>query len=136
MPRLRYLYRPLHLRKNYKEINEEEILCKLYDCRVGTLKLVISKLINEAILSHMNLDINSTITQMLELNNYLTSLFIINLYPLIFNYLLQELEDKQIEEIDEDILRRIEELARSADMETELNLLLVTLEEIVNQLEV
>ena len=136
MPRLRYLYRPLHLRKNYKEINEEEILCKLYDCRVGTLELVISKLINEAILSHMNLDINSTITQMLELNNYLTSLFIINLYPLIFNYLLQELEDKQIEEIDEDILRRIEELARSADMETELDLLLVTLEEIVNQLEV
>lgn len=132
---VRMLYRPFHLKKSYKDINEDEILCGLYDYRTGTVEMAVSRLINEAVLSHMHLYIDSTIMQVLALNEYLSALFMTNLESLIFNYLIHKLEYKQIEEVDEKIVSHIEALAQSVDMKTDLETLLVKLEKICKDIE-
>lgn len=129
------LYRPFYLKKSYEDINEEKILSSLYAYKTGTVEMVISRLINEAVLNHMNLCIDSTIMQMLALNEYLSRLFITNFEPLIFNYFIHYLEYKQVEEIEEKVAWKIEELAKTVDMKTELSAIILKLEEICIALE-
>lgn len=133
MLKIRRLYRPFHLSQSYEDINEEKILSGLYAYQKGTIEMIVSRLINEAVLSHMHLCIDSTIMQMLALNEHLSKLFMTNLEPLIFNYLIHELEFKGIKEIDEKQEKQIEELAKVSHMKTELESLLDQLEGIIGE---
>ncbi|MBE6023848.1 MAG: hypothetical protein E7231_11570 [Cellulosilyticum sp.] len=114
------LYRPFHLSNRYEDLHEEKILSSLFKYQQGSVELIISRLINEAILNHMHLCIDSTIMQVLELSEYLSKLFITNFKLLMFNYLIDQLEARGIEEIDEAQVVEIEVLAQSVKMKTEL----------------
>lgn len=130
MKETQLLYKQFHTRDKYKDINEMKILTGIYEESVDSLEVVVSRLINEAVLSHMNLSLDSTIMQMLALNDYLSSLFIRNFETLIYNYLIHHLEEKGIEEIDDTAEEKIGELVKSVDMKTNLEELLTTLEKI------
>lgn len=78
----------------------------------------------------MNLNLDSTIMQMLALNDYLSSLFIRNFEALIYNYLINYLEKQGIEEIDETLEEKLDELVKSVDMKTNLEELLAALDEL------
>lgn len=120
MLNVRKLYRPFHLKKSYRDIQEEKILTSLYPYKTGTLEMAISRIINEAVMGHMNLNIDSTIMQMLSLNEYLSELFMTNLKTLVFNYLIYHMEYRGIEEIEEVRLDHIEALANQVEMKTDL----------------
>lgn len=130
MKETQLLYKQFHTRDKYKDINEMKILTAIYEYSVDSLEVVVSRLINEAVLSHMNLSLDSTIMQMLALNDYLSSLFIRNFETLIYNYLIHHLEEQGIEEIDDTAEEKIGELVKSVDMKTNLEELLITLEKI------
>ena len=130
MKETQLLYKKFHTREKYKDINEIKILTALYQYSVDSLEVVVSRIINEAVLGHMNLSLDSTIMQMLALNDYLSSLFIRNFEALIYNYLINNLEKQGIEEIDETVEERLCELVKSVDMKTNLEDLLVALEEV------
>ena len=76
MKETQLLYKKFHTREKYKDIDEIKILTALYQYSVDSLEAVVSRIINEAVLGHMNLNLDSTIMQMLALNDYLISLFI------------------------------------------------------------
>lgn len=130
MLKLRSLYRSFYLKKSYGDIDEEKILSSLYTYKTGTIEEVMSRLINEAVLKHMDLTIDSTIMQLVALNQYLSRLFLDNLELLIFNYFMAYLEDKKIEEINETIVSELEHLAKSVDMKISLEELILELERI------
>ncbi len=130
MKETQLLYKKFHTREKYKDINEIKILTALYQYSVDSLEVVVSRIINEAVLGHMNLNLDSTIMQMLALNDYLSSLFIRNFEALIYNYLINNLEKQGIEEIDETVEERLCQLVKSVDIKTNLEDLLSTLEEI------
>lgn len=130
MQKISTLYRPLHLKKNYKDINEEQILSNLYTYKNGAIEKVVSRLINEAVLQHMHLYIDSTITQVVALNEYLCSLFMNNLETLMLNYFLYYLETMQMEEIDEETITQLEQLAQSVEMTALLEDLILELDEL------
>ena len=130
MQKISTLYRPLHLKKNYKDINEEQILSNLYTYKNGAIEKVVSRLINEAVLQHMHLYIDSTITQVVALNEYLCSLFMNNLETLMLNYFLYYLETMQMEEIDEETITQLEQLAQSVEMTAPLEDLILELDEL------
>lgn len=128
MRKLKSLYHPFHLKKNYKDINEEEILSSLYVYRIGTIEEVVARLINETVLRYMNIYMDSTIMQLVALNEYLCGLFLENLEPLIFNYMLAYLEECKIETIDEETVSSLENLAQSTTIKTSLEDLILLLE--------
>ncbi len=125
------LYKKFHTREKYKDIDEIRILTELYQYSVDSVEVVVSRIINEAVLGHMNLNLDSTIMQMLALNDYLSSLFIRNFEILMYNYLLNQLEDRGIQEIDELLENKLSELAKQVDMKTNLEELLIQLDELV-----
>ena len=122
------LYRPFHLQKKYEDMDEERILCSLYQYKTGTLENAISRIINEAIMGHMNLYIDSTIMQMLALNEYLSQLFIKNLKSLLFNYLINYMMYNGIEVIEEESLEKINQIVEETTMKTDFESLLLRLE--------
>lgn len=121
MLKISKLYRPFHLSGSYKDIQEERILTSLYAYHIGHLDVVISRLINDAVLNHMNLYIDSTIMQMHALNEYLVSLFKINLEALLFNYCIHYLEESSINELDESVVKEIEHIVEGATIKTDLD---------------
>lgn len=130
MLKVSMLYRPFHMRKTYKGINEEKILSALYEYRADSLEVAVSRIINAAVLEHMSLYIDSTIMQMLALNDYLTHLFMSNLEVLMFNYATCYIEDQGIEEIEEVVAEKLEVISKQADMKTDLAELLIKLDEL------
>ncbi|ADZ82997.1 hypothetical protein QTL86_11000 [Cellulosilyticum sp. ST5] len=130
MKETQLLYKKFHTREKYKDIDEIKILTALYQYSVDSLEAVVSRIINEAVLGHMNLNLDSTIMQMLALNDYLSSLFIRNFEALIYNYLINYLEKQGIEEIDETLEEKLDELVKSVDMKTNLEELLAALDEL------
>ena len=130
MKETQLLYKKFHTREKYKDIDETKILTALYQYSVDSLEAVVSRIINEAVLGHMNLNLDSTIMQMLALNDYLSSLFIRNFEALIYNYLINYLEKQGIEEIDETLEEKLDELVKSVDMKTNLEELLAALDEL------
>lgn len=120
MLKVKMLYRPFHLKKSYEDINEEKILSKVYLYQKGTLEEAISWIINEAVLNHMNLNIDSTIMQMHALNEHLSQLFMMNLDILIFNYLIYNIEYRKIEEVEEEVFDKIQDIASKVSMKTDL----------------
>ncbi|MBP3888534.1 MAG: hypothetical protein J6F30_12985 [Cellulosilyticum sp.] len=130
MQKISTLYRPFHLKKSYKDINEEQILSSLYTYKNGTVEEVVSRLINEAVLQHMHLYIDSTITQVVALNEYLCSLFMNNLETLMLNYFLYYLETMPMEEIDEETITKLEQLAQSVEMTAPLEELTLKIDEL------
>lgn len=130
MLKVNMLYRPFYMKKQYADINEENILGKIYAVHTGTVEEVISKIINEAVLAHMNLNIDSTIMQMLALNDYLTKLFMNNFNILIYNYCIYYLESKGIHEIEEEKEEKISEIQKAVNMKTELSDLNILLEKL------
>lgn len=130
MKETQLLYKQFHTREKYKDINEIKILTALYQYSVDSLEVVVSRIINEAVLGHMNLSLDSTIMQMLALNEYLSSLFLRNFETLIFNYLIYQLEKKGIAEVDETIEEKLFDVVKSVHMKTNLEDLLEILEEV------
>lgn len=130
MKETQLLYKKFHTREKYKDINEIKILTALYQYSVDSLEVVVSRIINEAVLGHMNLSLDSTIMQMLALNEYLSSLFLRNFETLIFNYLIYQLEKKGIAEVDETIEEKLFDVVKSVHMKTNLEDLLEILEEV------
>lgn len=130
MKETQLLYKKFHTREKYKDIDEIKILTALYQYSVDSLEAVVSRIINEAVLGHMNLNLDSTIMQMLALNDYLSSLFIRNFEALIYNYLINYLEKQGIKEIDETLEEKLDELVKSVDMKTNLEELLAALDEL------
>ena len=130
MQKLSALYRPFNLKKNYEDIDEEKILSSLYEYKTGTIDQVVSHLINDAVLKHMHLSIDSTIMQVVALNEYLSSLFINNLEALMFNYFLYYLETMPIEKIEEEKITKLEQLAQSVEMKTSLEKVIIQLDQL------
>ena len=130
MLKVNMLYRPFRMKKTYANIREEKILSALYDYKSDSLEVIVSRIINQAVLEHMNLYIDSTIMQMLALNDYLTHLFISNLETLMFNYAIQYLVEHDIEEIDETTKEKLEMLSKQVDMKTDLAELIMKLDEL------
>ncbi len=124
------LYRPYHMKQQFTDINEVRILEKVYLMNQGTVEEVISKIINQAVLDHMNLNIDSTIMQMLALNDYLSSLFMNNFKNLIYNYCVHYLESKGTKEIEEVEEEKLCELSKTVNMKTELGDLNILLEKL------
>ena len=135
MLKVKKLYRPFQLSKSYEDINEEQILSSLYAYQAGTIEMVISRIINDAVLNHMHLCIDSTIMQILALNEYLSELFMMNLESLMFNYLIYALEYQGVEEIEEETVTKVMALAQSVTMKTELHHLLNQLEQLIKEIE-
>lgn len=134
MLKVSMLYRPFHMRKTYKGLNEEKILSTLYGYRADSLEVAVSRIINVAVLEHMNLYIDSTIMQMLALNDYLTHLFMSNLEVLIFNYATFYIEAQGIEVIEEVVEGELEMLSKQVDMKTDLAELIIKLDELCDSL--
>ena len=130
MLRVMSLYRPFRTKETYKGIKEEAILSTLYEYQSESLEVIVAHIIHQAVLDHMNLAIDSTLMQMLALNDHLTHLFISNLEALTFNYGLKYLEDRAIEEIDEGTMKKLETLAQKVHMKTEFLHLNLELEEV------
>lgn len=130
MLKVSMLYRPYHMKQQYADINESKILEKLYAVSQGTVEETISRIINQAVLDHMNLNIDSTIMQMLALNDYLSGLFMNNFMCLIYNYCVHYLEDKGLKEIEEVKEEKLCELSKSVNMKTELGDLNILLEKL------
>ncbi len=128
--KLERLYRDFHTKNKYADLNEMKILTSLYSNVTDTLEVAVSRIINEAVLSHMNLNIDSTIMQMLALNEYLSSMFLRNFEALIYNYLIHYLNEQGIEEIGEQQEKLINVLAKKVDMKTNLEELIVELKQI------
>lgn len=114
------LYRPYHKQVPYANVEEENILKRFYKFSQGTVEEVIARIINQAVLEHMDFTVDSTIMQMLSLNDYLSKLFMSNFSLLIYNNCLYYLENKQITEISEETAERISELSKTVTMKTEL----------------
>ena len=125
------LYRPFYLEHNYKGIQEEKIFTSLYAYQKGTLQVIISKLINRAVIEHMNLNIDSTIMQMHTLTQYLVRLFTMNIECLVFNYCIHYLEASNIKEVNEEKAEEIEKMVKGVNKETDLEILGKKLEEIM-----
>lgn len=130
MVKVNMLYRPFHMKKTYKDIKEDKILSALYMYKSESLEVIVSRIINQAVLGHMNLCIDSTIMQMLALNDYLTHLFMSNIEALIFNYAINYLVDNGVEEIDEKTQEKLEILSKQVDMKTDFTELNIKLEEL------
>ncbi|WP_180270728.1 hypothetical protein [Sporanaerobium hydrogeniformans] len=120
MKKLTELYLPLVTKNELKDINEEQILSKLWQEKEGSLEAVISRIINEAVLEYMRLDIDSTIMQMLFLNDYLIGIFMRNFEVLITNYMIHYLEDKKVKELEEDKVKELYEFAKKVDIKLTL----------------
>ncbi|PHV70932.1 hypothetical protein CS063_07890 [Sporanaerobium hydrogeniformans] len=118
--KLTELYLPLVTKNELKDINEEQILSKLWQEKEGSLEAVISRIINEAVLEYMRLDIDSTIMQMLFLNDYLIGIFMRNFEVLITNYMIHYLEDKKVKELEEDKVKELYEFAKKVDIKLTL----------------
>lgn len=130
MLKVSMLYRPYHIKQQFTDINEVKILEKVYLVSQGTVEEVISKIINQAVLDHMNLNIDSTIMQMLALNDYLSSLFMNNFMNLTYNYCVHYLESKGVEEIEEVKEEKLGALSKTVNMKTELGDLNILLEKL------
>ena len=128
MPKISMLYHTFQMKKTYEDIHEEKILSSLYSYKTGTLDVVVSRIINIAVLEHMNLSIDSTIMQMSALNEYLSQLFMSNFEVLMYNYALHYLEDKGIEEIEEEMVEKLERLSKQIDIKTELEGIILKLD--------
>jgi len=118
------------MKQQYADINDTKILEKLYAMNEGKVEEVISKIINQAVLDHMNLNIDSTIMQMFSLNDYLGSLFMNNFMCLVYNYCVHYLEAKGVKEIEEVNEEKLCELSKSVNMKTELGDLNILLEKL------
>lgn len=129
MLKVNSLYRPFRLKETYKGIKEKEILSALYQYQSESLEVIVSRIIHQAVLDHMNLSIDSTLMQMLALNDYLTHLFISNLEALIFNYGLKYLEAHHVKEIDENVKQKLEVLSKQVHMKTDFSDLNLELED-------
>lgn len=133
MVKLSSLYRSFRLKQNYENMDEEKILSGLYAYKTGSIEEVVSYLINDAVLKHMYLYIDSTIMQVVELNKYLSDLFLSNLETLMFNYCIYQLEVMELEVIDEGIEKKLEDLAKSINMSTSLESVTLNLEDVVKE---
>lgn len=116
MKKVENLYMKYVTEEKYKNLNEVKILTSIYDMDMGSLQLIISKAINEAVLNHMDLTIDSTIMQVLALNEYLSAMFIRNFDILMHNYVIHYLEKRKIEEITDEQYGKIEKLVLQTDM--------------------
>lgn len=128
MLKLHSLYRPFHLKKNYKNIDEEKILSSFYTYKIGNVEEVVAHLINDAVLKHMHIYIDSTIMQVAALNEYLCGIFLDNFEAIMFNYFIYYLEAMKVEEIDEVTYNRLEHLVQTVNMKTPLEELILELE--------
>ena len=118
------LYKSFSLQNKYKDMNEEKILKLLYKEDRGSVEVVISRIINESVLEHMSLNIDSTLMQMFELNEYLSKTVINNFSILMYNYLLVQLEKREVQEVDEDVEEQLLQLVKTVDIKTYLEKLI------------
>ena len=124
MRRISELYLPLKTEHKYCDLNEEQILLEILKVTEGTIESAISNIINQTVLTHIHLNIDSTIMQMLTLNDYFTHLFMKNFNILMNNYVLNYLQTHNIDKVDERDLENIKITAESADMKTEFESLI------------
>ncbi len=120
---LKELHLILETENKYKDLDDMSILTQLKEVRAGSIESVISNIINQAVLTHMDLNIDSTIMQMLVLSNYLINLFIKNFDRLMNNYIIYYLEAHQVEKIEEQDVEVIKSITQKIDMKTELETL-------------
>jgi hypothetical protein len=127
MIRINELYLTLETENKYNNLDEEKILTELLQKNTGSLESAISNIINQAVLEHIHLNIDSTIMQMLVLNNYLINLFIKNFDVLMNNYIVHYLELNQITLLAEKDTKVIKKIISELDLKTEF-------EEIINSI--
>ncbi|MDF2594145.1 MAG: hypothetical protein K0R69_486 [Clostridia bacterium] len=114
------LYQTLKTENKYKNLDEVNILMQTLKATKGSLESVISYIINQAVLAHMNLNIDSTIMQMLFLNDYLIGLFMKNFDILMNNYVVHYLQQHEVTLIEEQEVEVVKKLVKSIDMKTDL----------------
>ncbi|WP_070000833.1 hypothetical protein [Cellulosilyticum sp. I15G10I2] len=124
MTQLKELYLTLETENKYNDLDEMVILTQILEMRAGSVESVISNIINQAVLTHMNLNIDSTIMQMLVLNDYLINSFIKNFDRLMHNYIICYLESQGIEGIQGQDIQTINSIVSGIDMKTELETLI------------
>lgn len=76
-------------------LDEKKILNRLMNKTTGSLERNISSIINEAVFEQMHVDMDSTIMQVLVLNEYLSKIFKQNFKELMYNYIMNYLEIQQ-----------------------------------------
>ncbi|MDF2877861.1 MAG: hypothetical protein K0S30_957 [Clostridia bacterium] len=114
------LYLALKTENKYKNLDEVNILMQTLKATKGSLESVISYIINQAVLAHMNLNIDSTIMQMLFLNDYLIGLFMKNFDILMNNYVVHYLQQHEVNLIEEQEVETVKRLVKSINMKTDL----------------
>lgn len=114
------LYQTLKTENKYKNLDEVNILMQTLKATKGSLESVISYIINQAVLAHMNLNIDSTIMQMLFLNDYLIGLFMKNFDILMNNYVVHYLQQHEVTLIEDQEVEVVKKLVKSIDMKTDL----------------
>ncbi len=119
MVNIQDLYLRLETENKYNDLDEEKILNGLLKVKMGSVESAISNLINQAVLTHMNLNIDSTIMQMLVLNDYLINLFIKNFERLMHNYIIHYLESLNVTSANEEEQHFIKSIISTMDMKTE-----------------
>lgn len=130
MKRAEDFYLSFNMEKKYHKLDEEQILKRIYEFTDGQVEVAVSRIINEAVLAHMNLNIDSTIMQMLSLNDYLIGLFIKNLHILAYNYMVYRLEEMGLETLTDEDIDQITRKVRSVNMKTDLGQLNQWLDEV------
>ncbi len=133
MKRVAELYLPLVTKNEFKDIDEEKILSKVWQEREGSLESVISRIINDTVLEHMRLEIDSTIMQMLFLNDYLINVFTKNFGVLVNNYIVYYLESEQITEIEEELVELLQKLVKKVDIKWTLEGLIEAANELIGK---
>ncbi len=116
MKKVAELYLPLVTKNEFEDIDEEKILSKVWQEKEGSLESVISRIINDTVLEHMRLEIDSTIMQMLFLNDYLINVFTKNFGVLVTNYIMSYLESEQVYEIQEEQAELLQKLVKKVDI--------------------
>lgn len=123
MKQVDQLYLRLETENKYTNMHDQDILEAFYEHDDGTLEVVMSGIINEAVLKHMNLNIDSTIMQVMSLNDYLSKLFIRNFEALIYNYIIHILVHLEIGEIEDHEVEEIHALTKCCTLKTNLSIL-------------
>lgn len=114
------LYKQLYTEHRYVGLDEVKILTSLYSYTTCPMDWVIAQIINEAVINHMSVKIDSTLMQIMALSEYLSQLFINNFHNLVHNYILHYLEQRSVRELNDYQMEKIQRLSRQVHKGTAL----------------